>query len=337
VSGEERDRSSAARSGARLESYLSRRRAWWVAGGLALTLGLVVTAAARGSEPRAAAKGPAVTSVVRLTWGEQPLAAEQLGLGIQNLYQPTPQQEGAAGEYWVRAVGHGEALDVLGISGPGLTPSPAAAVPAPEGYQAAVTLAARFDCTQRQWWTAVDADYRVRVRRIDSLGRARLATVPLPADDSTAWREATQRDCLYHLLTGASLDRWVVGADRSASRVTVSVRVRNPADFPVYLQLDFPSGLGTPGPPIVQVPARGTATLTTRWAAIDCFQYPHGLLGLFGRDDGTNEVLVRAGVRPFSRDQQQESTDPYQTAIGLSHTQRVKLQSMLNGACRSTG
>ena len=274
---------------------------------------------------------PAVDPVVRVGFAPVPAPNDRGRLMVQNLYQIGA--EALAADYLVTVQVPGDVVDVMSIHGPGLRSSAASAGLARHGSESKVTLAATFDCDQRDWWTAVPGDYLVNVTRTDRFGRLVEAAVPLAADDATAWREVVQRQCLVAVLAAMNFSDWNVAVDRSSSAVRLSVRVVNPADHPVYLQFNFWGGLTATGPPVVAVPAHGSALLTTGWPASSCPEYPSSLLGLLGPADPTNVILLRTGVVPFGPPRTQDHVDPDQNAVDIPHSLRVHLQYELDEGC----
>jgi len=313
---------------ARLRPRLRRHRDRWLAAGLVFLVAGAGTAASWYTRP------PAMDPRVRVNLSDKPAPAQQGWIGLQNLYQWSTGGSGAAADYRVQLPGSGEVVDVLGLTGPGLTAPDARPARVSQGQLSAVTLAAHFDCAQRQWWTAVDDEYGIRVRRTDQYGRRLQATVPLSTPDAAAWREAVQRECLYRVLATATFGQWTVGEDPSTSRVTLSAQMQNPADFPIFLQFNYPVGSDGPDPAVVEIPAHGGATVSTDWQTSECGGFAFDLLGVNGPTDPTDVVLVRAGVRRFgSPTVAPGSSDPYQNAVSITHSLRVRLQSQLDRAC----
>ncbi len=280
---------------------------------------------------------PPEDPVVRVAFTPLP-ASSQIIMGIENLYSRSDTGEGPAANYLVSVPDAGEAVDVLGVSGPGLA---APQLPTPHsrsavlGHSAQVTLAAAFDCAQPGWWSGTDGDYRVNVARTDRYGRVLHAFVPLPVTAAAAWREVLQRSCVYTVMTASTFDQWTVTPQPATRTMRLSVHVRNSAEFPIFLQFAFPTApLGTAR--VARVPAHGQAVLRTEWPADLCDFYPWALLAQSTPDDPNfNVVLVNAGVQNFSADHRGQGFNPYQNAISIPHTLRVRLQHELDDACRN--
>ena len=309
-----------------LRPHLRRHRTGWL-------VACVVVLVGAGSADYWHQRPPAVDPVVRVAFAPDAVLDGGVSLGLQNLYFIDQQSVGA--DYLIGVQLPGEVVDVLGISGPGLTSSAVSGGHARYGSEPTVRLRASFDCSQQDWWTARDGDYGVKVTRTDSYGRVVHATVPLAIPDATAWREVVQRDCLSPQLVAANFGHWDVGVDRTRSRVTLSVRVTNPASHPIYLQIDIAHGSAADSPPVTEVPAHSSSTLITNWPASSCPDYPSNLMALTGPDDPTNVILLRAGVRPLDPPDhnQQSEADPYQTGFAIPHSLRVHLQAELDRAC----
>ncbi len=309
--------------------HLRRHRVPWLAAAGAVVAGASLVLWWHG-------RPPALDPVVRVRFLAEPVAQGQGQLGIGDLYEPSTLPRGMAADYAVAVDAPADVVDVVQVEGPGLVPVQASAGRARHGRATSVTLAASADCGGPGWWAARDGDYRVRVRRTDEAGRMLEADVPLAAPDARAWREVVQRQCLFGVLSGATLDRWSARPDVPAGRVLLSARVANPASRPVFLQFHFPVRSGTDDPPVVEVPAHGTATLTSAWPAGLCGAFPRDLLALFGsHDDPTDVVLVRAGVGAFGAPSADDGGDPYQNSVPIPHGTWVRVQHLLDRACAS--
>jgi hypothetical protein len=320
---------------AQLDTSLRRRRTARLVAVAVLVAAAVVTVTLVHSSKRLEPAQPTVPPSVAFT----PLPSDSQPLMLHNLYS-WAQEEGVAADYLARLQSpDGGTVEVIGIQGPGLAAASDAAQPA-TSTASKVTLRATYDCASPGWSTATDADYRVRVDSIDQNGRHVQATVPLPVADARAWHEVIQRACLTDVLAAATTSEWHAGvvtsgnrAAGSAGQVVVSARVRNPADFPIYLQFFFPHAPAGNVPPAVQIPAHGSAVLTTRWSSSQCTDYPADLLGLLGSNDPSDYLLVRAGVRELGP-ALPDPVDPNQTAIKIPHALRLHLQSIVDQACR---
>jgi hypothetical protein len=251
---------------------------------------------------------------------------------LGDLYSPASPVPAAEADYLVIAQTPGDVITVSGVTGPGLAHSSAAPTRVTFSDRAVVTMTAAMDCAQPHWWSATNQQYAVRVQRVDAWGRSATGTVALPVTEQTAWREVVQRQCMTALLAQAAVDNWSVTADRRRQRVQLSMRVRNPASHPIFVQLDFPRGADSP--PEVQIPPGDTRVVSTGWGVGACAGFRTGLLALLGSDDDDDDlILVRAGPYALDPPLDSDRLDPNQTVIPLPHAVRLRLVAELDDAC----
>ncbi len=292
----------------RAVGYLTRHRVSVV---LVCTAALLGGAVAAHAGTRPAAPEP----LVRLTLSAAPAAGGAVGIhNISTLSSAAG--TGLAAEYLATTTDLGDAVDVQGIVGPGLSTVSFSSAPVTAGRVATVTLAGMLDCDDDGWWTATDAQYRVRVVATDASRRSRSALAPLIGADATGWREAVQRGCLTATLARARWDHWVVSTDVRRHVVTLSVRVHNPGDRRLYLQVAFPGRPSAADAVVVGVAPHGTATLVTRWPSTLCRWVPAELLPTASSLSGTTVLMLRVGVAPFAPPGL-IGEDPYRTAVTL--------------------
>ena len=274
---------------------------------------------------------PTVVAPVRLTLSAAP--ASGTSVGIANITTLTGAGGvGLAADYLATTPDVGAVVDVVGIVGPGVATVSFTPGRVASGTVTTVTLAGTLDCDNDRWWTATDAEYRVRVVGIDRLKHSRIAVVPLAPPDAASWRQAVQRACLTSVLGRAVLDRWLVMADPRQHAVTLSVRVHNPASRSLFLQLAFPGRPSGAGAAVVEVPAHSSRTVATTWQAGLCRWVPTALLPTSPSPSGTTVLLLRVGVGRFTPPGL-IGEDPFRTAVAVP-PQAQGLSTQIGRACR---
>jgi hypothetical protein len=268
---------------------------------------------------------------VRLTLSAAPAVGGAAGIG--NITSLT----GAAGaglvaQYLATTPDLGDTVVVNGIVGPGLSSVSFSPGSIAAGRVTNVTLAGMLDCDDAGWWTASDAQYRVRVAETDPSHRRRSALVALVGSDAAGWRQAVQRGCLTSTLARTRWDHWVVNADGRRHAVTLSVRVLNPADRWVYLQIAFPGRPSATGAAVVGIAPHRTATVATTWPSSLCRWVPAELLLAGSSPTGSMVLMVRAGVSRFAPPGL-IGEDPYRTAVAVPAS-AGDLNARITRACR---
>jgi hypothetical protein len=267
---------------------------------------------------------PPADPVVRVAVVALPPVATRLTDAMGNLYAPAPEGPETAADYRVTALVPGDTVHVLGFEGPGLV-----AAHASHGRASVVTLSARIDCSTPAWQVAQDQAYRLRVVKTDRYGRNASATIPLPKAYAADWRQYLQQSCLGDALSdGARANAanvWTRTGDGD-EYIAMNVRLHNPFDVPIFLQLAYPGGAAS-GPRLKKVPAGSAAWLSTSWPLWRCSEYK---TDLFGWEDG---LLVRAGVQRFGAWTIGPFDDPHQTGVNLPHELSLDLRRQLSRAC----
>jgi hypothetical protein len=274
-------------------------------------------------------RSPAADPAVRLTLSAAPATGGSSGIGnITTLSSAAG--VGLAADYLATTPDSGM-VDVVGIVGPGLSTVSFSPARVASGDVTTVTLAGVLSCDNDGWWTATDAEYRVRVLETDGNQRTRGAYLPLAGSDATGWRQAVQRACLTWVLREARFDDWLVKGDPRRHAVTLSVHVHNPAARPLFLQVAFPGRPAAADPAVVRVPAHATGTMATTWPAAMCHWVPTALLQPGWSASTTTVLLLRAGVSRFTPPDL-IGEDPYRTAVAVPQAQWLVAQ--IAHACR---
>ncbi len=162
----------------------------------------------------------------------------------------------------------GDVVRVVGVVGPGLTspeffgPDVTAGAPVP------ARSTAKPDCGAGGWATSTDADYRLRVTRTDAYSRQTDDELPV-GRQAAGWRALVRRECLRHDVAALPADQWRVAAAPGRPDVALTVRIRNPHEYPLWLRV---SGWAGPEPAAALVPVAPGAAATLRSASVvtDC-------------------------------------------------------------------
>jgi hypothetical protein len=216
------------------------------------------------------------------------------------------------GQYDVSTDVEGDQVQVLGVLGPGLS-TPTADHVTITAANAARRLGVRstLDCSQGDWWTT-DADYRLRVRRVDPTGQVTEYDAPL-GSSATSWRQVVQQACVRLAVSQLSIETTTVAATPGDPAVHVILGLHNPHPFPLWLQPATAPREPSPPLPVVAIASKSTVSvdLTSRLSNCTSAEPSISPEYLWHSDASHTQLFLRADLSPLEPDQSDAVEDPH--------------------------
>ena len=286
-----------------------------------------------GLTGHAITRAPAVAAVVRFR-ADPEVTVHFLGrapVGDDAWLHLVDPHEDIEGSYHLSTGGVGHEVGVIGIVGPGLARETGDGTGA-AGTGSHLRAGATLDCSAGDWWAATVRDYRLRVSRTGAQARVTEYDAPL-GPGSTDLRAMVQQACLRRAVTELPADSWTVEATPGTRQTQISVRLRNPNPYPLWLRAASWWGPSPSDATSTIVLAAGqTARLTMTPLILDCTS-PEAFPFFFVDRRGSTYLTLRVGagaLRPGPTD----ADDPQLAGLPIEQQQVDSINRGLARACR---
>lgn len=296
------------------------RRHWLKVG---VAAGTVIAVAA--DTAYAVTRPPEVDPVIHLTVVGVLTHPEDLGGGEELNPEPGVLQ----GVYTVRSDVVGDEVQVLGVGGPGLRDPAGSPLPTTAEKPVNVTVSATVDCSAAGWWSAEESDYTLLLRRTDGYGRVVDHGAPL-GQAAAAWRDAVCSSYLRVAVAGMTVADGVADASPGRQVAEVTVSVRNPNPFPIWIEA---ADVGYGSEAAKQIPAEGSTELHLPMLVTDCSE-PRPRGPLYEEDaTGAWYIPARADMEPLETAPGDGFDDPESVGLPVDAGLAARIVRQLSETC----